>query len=532
MHTFQTNSLAAIGQLLQLTGVAYDEQALKDDLLSHPDYPSLFAVHNTLIKYGVENAPVEVDAEHLNELQQPFLAYMQMPGTGSDFAVVSSIHNGTVSYINSRGKIETIKREEFLSKWKNIAVMVEKVNKQKEQQQQLVYLKKTATGIQYAIVAIVLFVILTLTTTLLAATPLLYAPWLLLKMAGLVVTTLLLVYEVDKQNETVKQFCNATKTVNCDAVLQSSGAKIGPFSWSEVGFAYFAGTLLYLLLSSSSADAYFPLAILSLLAFPYTVYSVYYQYKIVKQWCKLCLAVQGIIVLEATLIISAWLSRILSLSANSSWQMPVLLITLLPLPLMAWQLLKPVLRKGTQTDSYKYAYQRLLNDSEVFRAMLMRQKAAPAGYEACSLLIGNPAAKNEIIKVCNPFCGPCAKAHPILEEILYTNPNVKLRIMFNGNNDAANRGGAVAKHFISLYLSKGQLAVKQAMHYWYGSKEKNIEDLKERYSVEEHIDSAAIKEAMNRWQKEAEVTVTPTIYVSGFRLPTTYKTTDLKNVLT
>jgi len=36
------------------------------------------------------------------------------------------------------------------------------------------------------------------------------------------------------------------------------------------------------------------------------------------------------------------------------------------------------------------------------------------------LIIGNEDAQNEIIKVCNPYCEPCSKAHPILDEIIHT----------------------------------------------------------------------------------------------------------------
>ncbi|HEY2722735.1 MAG TPA: hypothetical protein VGI82_13465 [Chitinophagaceae bacterium] len=36
---------------------------------------------------------------------------------------------------------------------------------------------------------------------------------------------------------------------------------------------------------------------LNIFALPYTLFSVYYQWKVAKQWCILCLAVQGLLLL-------------------------------------------------------------------------------------------------------------------------------------------------------------------------------------------------------------------------------------------
>lgn len=135
MRALHTNSLAATGQLLKLSGIVYSPESLKDDLLGHPDYPSLFAVHDVLNQYGVQNAPVEVVAESLDEVPQPFLAYMNLPITGNDFAVVNKVQNGSITYTNSKGRAETLTRKDFLDRWKNVAVMVEGVNKNAPTQQ-------------------------------------------------------------------------------------------------------------------------------------------------------------------------------------------------------------------------------------------------------------------------------------------------------------------------------------------------------------------------------------------------------------
>ncbi len=119
---------------------------------------------------------------------------------------------------------------------------------------------------------------------------------LLIKLAGIAATTLLLIYEIDKSNAFVKSICTAGKQTNCAAVLQSKASKILGMSWSEAGFFYFASTFLFLLFPGISFMAKICLlSIANCLAAPYILFSVYYQWKVVKQWCPLCLTVQAVL---------------------------------------------------------------------------------------------------------------------------------------------------------------------------------------------------------------------------------------------
>ncbi len=139
---------------------------------------------------------------------------------------------------------------------------------------------------------------------------------LLIKMLGLAVTILLLVYEIDKSNAFVKSICTAGRQSNCGAVLQSKASKIIGMSWSEAGFFYFASTFLFLLFPSATfVNKIFVLSIANCLAAPYILFSVYYQWKVVKQWCPLCLSVQAVLAMELI-----W-------SIINFWQYPFLILT-------------------------------------------------------------------------------------------------------------------------------------------------------------------------------------------------------------
>src|SRR5690606_12931802 len=126
-----------------------------------------------------------------------------------------------------------------------------------------------------------------------------------LMLIGASVGGLLLLYEIDKHNPIIKQVCSGGNAkAGCHAVLDSAGGKFLGVSWSLVGFTYFLGGTLLMLFATPDRNAYFPLlSLLSLAALPYVVYSLFYQWKVVKQWCRLCLATQAILVVQAGLVL-------------------------------------------------------------------------------------------------------------------------------------------------------------------------------------------------------------------------------------
>ena len=89
---------------------------------------------------------------------------------------------------------------------------------------------------------------------------------------------------------------------DCNNILESDAAKIGGvLSWSEVGLGYFISNIT-LLICYPSLISY--LSIINICALPYTLWSVWYQYKIAKQWCVLCLLVQLLLWVLFTINIS------------------------------------------------------------------------------------------------------------------------------------------------------------------------------------------------------------------------------------
>ena len=111
------NSTNVTKEILTLLNVRYTNHYVKDTLLSHPDYPSLLAISDTLNTYGVNTLAVKVDAEKLKELPTPCIAQVTVQGRPS-FCVLKefSKDNKTV-YTHVEHKTTTHTIADFLKMW-------------------------------------------------------------------------------------------------------------------------------------------------------------------------------------------------------------------------------------------------------------------------------------------------------------------------------------------------------------------------------------------------------------------------------
>lgn len=139
------------------------------------------------------------------------------------------------------------------------------------------------------------------------------------------------------------------------------------------------------------------------------------------------------------------------------------------------------------------------------------------------------------MKVCNPYCGPCDKAHPILEDLIRHNQNVKLKIIYISRNNEFDKGRFIVKHLAALATNHCPEEMQHILDDWYAnpSINKNYDTFAIKYPVDEKIlDNQSLKIAeMSEWCSLGQITHTPTIFIDGYRLPENYEMTELKFIL-
>ena len=137
-----------------------------------------------------------------------------------------------------------------------------------------------------------------------------------------------------------------------------------------------------------------------------------------------------------------------------------------------------------------------------------------------------------IVKVCNPNCGPCSRAHPELENLL-DNYDIQVRIIFNSQNKEADHTANAARHLMAIAQRGDHELTKRALDHWYGSERKNYEEFAALYPLRnEDLRAQDHKlEAMYGWVNAGDIRYTPTFFINGRKLPSHYKLQELKNIL-
>lgn len=523
----QQNSIAVTQQLLQSLSINFTKHKVEDSLLQNPDYPSIAAVHDVLQEYKVDNMVLQVDKEKLKEIPVPFIAHLR--GKINGFITVTKVSDNSIYYTaaQSFSRIKTMSRLDFEKDWSGVSLLAEKTEQSGEKDFETNLKKERVLQwrMPFLISATVLLLVLFISSVVDFTVG--FALLTLLKLAGVIITGLLLWYEIDKTNPFLQKVCSGSKATNCNAILQSKAAKLfGVLSWSEIGFFYFAGGLLAVTLTKEGPAQL--LAWLNLLALPYTLFSIYYQWRIAKQWCPLCLAVQALLLTEAVLFLNTGMHQ----SLPTAFTAYSIFTACFLAPVILWFFLKPYLLKAKEGMEYKNRFFRMKKDPRIFEALLAKQKKVTVSAEGLGIILGNPNAANTIIKVCNPYCGPCSKAHPEIHELLHANDDLKVQILFTATAEESDPGSKPVKHMLAIAEKQNSELTEKALDDWYLPEDKYYEVFAAKYPMNGELkkQDQKIKE-MNEWCDEMKILVTPTFFLNGYQLPESYTVNDIKYFL-
>jgi uncharacterized membrane protein len=537
IQSVRTSLSTVAAHYIRLLKVKVTESSIKRSVEENPHYPSLLSLTETFDHYRISNKTFSILPENLDNLEPPFIAFINIPDIENDFVLVTKIDGSTISYLHKSGKTQVVSKNEFLSKYLNIVWIAEPDEQSGENDyyQNLRREHKIRNSKILWIAGVILLMSFAFAINFTAVAALSFTGIMLLKFTGLTLTIFLLIYENDKSNAFVKSICTAKKQLNCDAVLNSKASKIMGLSWSEIGFFYFCTTTLWLLFPLINLnEKIIWIALSNAIASPYILFSVYYQWRIAKQWCILCLSVQGILFLELCWsYINFWsVDRpgIGDYIVHGPYGIMLIPFLILSGVALAWIGFKTILRKAKNADSYRTAYKRLHYNQDIFQGILLREPQAPDGWQHLGIDLGDANASNVITKVCDPYCTPCAKAHPFLEEIINRNEDFKLKIIFTASNDTDDKSAPIVKHLLSIAAEGDMEKTKKALNEWYLSKNKDFNSFAEKYKVIQNDKAVNEIAAMRNWCDKADITFTPTIFLNGYLMPEDYNPEELKNI--
>jgi len=532
----------SVMHLVKLTGVKITRSTLQKELTEHPDYPSLLAIMDVLKNYGIDNVAVRIAINDWgDELSCPFLAHVKGKELNHRiFVVVRKLSKGSIEiYSPETKKIEILSWDNFQQMYKGVILAIDPSGNAGEKEYRRNSIKELQNSMiqSFAFLALPVVTVISCTLTLInqdLSNRLSLIIFMLLTLAGYIVSVLLLWHEIDEYNPVLKQICHSGKKVNCSAILNSSAAKLFGISWSSIGFTYFTGMLLLLIISGFNYPAIVTLlSVINMAAIVYVFFSIYYQWLVAKQWCILCLAVQSILILQLATNISGHFYKMIGFSnIHASDYLSVVAIFLFVLVLIL--VLIPALQKAKSNRLKTMELQRIKHNPQIFDALLSKNKQIELPVDSLTIRKGNPNGKFKLLKVCNPYCDPCAKAHPILEELLENNDELELKIIFTATEYENDRKREPVMHFLAIAQSYHSELTKRSLDDWYLAPEKNYKLFAEKYPVEKEMLASQFEKIklMHEWCDAVEVSATPTFFINGHKLPEMYSVSDLKYFFT
>jgi thiol-disulfide isomerase/thioredoxin/uncharacterized membrane protein len=485
---------------------------LKIRLESHPDYPSILAIQDTLSELGIKSMAYESDKHNLKKKVGPFLLHFNK-------------YDGEILFFADIESAES-KVKDFDKYWSGVAMIVEGIilTKNKENDQEF----KSENRNNIFAIAIVLCIIFLLFGSEVLKKSLPGILLLITNIAGLYLSWLIVQKELGFQNIISDKICSIAKQSRCEAVLFSKSAKLFSWlTWGDIGIVYFTTSLFYIVQIDEGATYFQFYYLLSLIGLMFPLYSLYYQGKIVKQWCMLCIGVLLILSLNA-LIGFIFLQKSI-VSVNNFLYSFCLYAFITTTLFFFWQLLKFVIRKNDSSLSDRISFASLKRNPNIFNAILEKQELNNRNLPELNepIFFGRVDAAVQITIACNPYCLPCAKAHEAVEKLYEKYPNdfsVAVRFTLNNNNDADKKVIAVKE----ILKASKDIGAYRAIKDWYSVI--NMEKFRELHCVND-IDVTSDIEKHILWSKNVDIKGTPTIFINGRQLPDIYSWKELVEIL-
>jgi len=519
------NTIAVLHRLIAELQIPLTLRTLKEDLQKHSDSNSLLAVSEVLDYWHISNAAYNLTFDSLLQagIDQPFIAYV----APHEFLLVNKFDSADIVVYNKRKEIHKLSIEEFKRIYLGSILVAEKDDTSGDPD----YVRKHRKDMvnKTRIPAVLGTSLLLLLMWFFSLTPSLSAfDWqvgllIVINGAGTSITALLLTQSIDAKNPLIRKLCGEDRNKSCNAILSSKAAMFSQeISWSEIGFFYFLGTWVGLLFNNQNLSLLSMFAVLNVLSLPYTLYSIFYQWRVAKQWCKLCCVVQLLLWLNFLAFRPFLLSDIKTPSFHD-W---LIFATCIAIPILAWVVLKPYLILSREVDTLKVQLRGYKYNKKIFSHFLNEQPQYVLPEEDNTIVIGNRAAEKTITIVSNPYCQPCEIAHKELEW-LEARDDVKLQLIFSTKSET-DRNAKIALHLLAMKEQRNDVSLKKAIDDWYHQKEKNYDTWAKVHPNDSNYSNVDALAKQRDWCKFAGITGTPTLFLNGRRLPQNYHPGDLK----
>lgn len=487
---------------LKCRGVKMSLSYLHTLLLTHPDFPTLMSFVDTLEGLGIDCYAAKFEKDNFNEIDYPFLAVT--PERANIFKIIYTEEQ----LLNNHKNI--------LQAWNGMALFVEDGAVVKDiDYKESNFIEKRLTAFTWGYLILLSVLLLVFLGSKINNSE--YILFLTVSLIGLGLSLIIIQHKNTADNSIFNAICNAPKSINCNLVLSSGLSSIKKVPLADLSLVYFLVVIFYTFLSG--ANVVLVLAPVFCAAI-FTLVLLGYQKLVIKTWCRICLAITGVIWVQ---VITLTLFFVNQPDKDKIGLDAILLFLFSILISSSYFFMKPYLMATEKLKEDKINLLKWKRDPLFFFLLLKQQTKIDYQNDIrTDIFFGNRNSAIQLIVILKPFCTLCAASIKAIYKLYNSSAiemGITVRFAINPTRLDDRRSVAVL-HIINEYnKNKDEWLLVE----WF--KEMNLKKWEAKYK----FSPTAIKEeSINRY---ATFIDTPVIFINGYKLPAQYDISDLKLLL-
>lgn len=521
-----------LNNLLQSLSIKVTETTLKQIIDEKDIYNgSIIGISEMLLDLEIESKIFRVKYSDLLDLEYPILAHMEQEVPY--YIVITGCTDEKLTYFDSSNGYITESAKDFCKKWTGvILVPITSINSGDPELQEKIKKESISRRLKilfFSIIALYVVFIVFRTSLIFKTHYIIWTPFIIVQLLGTIFSLLIVRIEFGESNLLIRKIC---RNFDCEKVLLSNGSKI--FSWlsmGDIGVIYFSGGLL--LLSTHTSEIYTSLKILwmlNVITLPYTIYSIFYQYKIVNAYCPFCL----------TIIVLIWFEFISGLYAGfriSFVELPLILDFLINylIIIIIWIGFRNFYSKALKGDRYEKTISRIKKDKEFFYAILATRTPVPEFFQNNEISIGEKTAPHTLIAVITPNCNSCFQLYSDIKSYTQEFPN-RLRIIFRfkGIDSVKSDMNKIIDWILTFHILGDTSRALDIYESWIDMKFNGIKKWEEKNLLTDKtiiFQATQIRLDYSNWFNLIDIPGVPVLILDNKIIPIYYDFNDLKYLL-
>lgn len=481
-----------------------------DDLFqSHPNYPSLYAITDTLNLLSIENITVRIPKEQIEELPKDFLAVCN-----NQLVLVKKTPEKISIEKDNLSKTE-LSHTNFLEAWNGIILAIEPNTKILTTQ------KKSLSWLLFTLP----FIALISLSIYFNKYDLNSFSTILISTIGIIASIFILQEKFGVKNEIASKFCNINPSVSCNSVLTSNNSKINEYlNFTDLPLLFFATNFIAVILQPKEASIIF--GIISTLSIPVLLYSIWLQKFQLKKWCILCLFVSVLIFASSGIFLYINYANISGWTFNIN---PTYFLFAAIIIISIWLFVKPILESKFKLQNSNNELSKFKRQFSLFQFLSQEIEEYDDFNKLKGITFGNKNANTQLTLILSPSCGHCHKAFEDAYTLFQKFPEKTfVNILFNINpNNNDNPYKTVVENLLALNEQNPKNA-HEAIIDWHIN-QIDLENWKRKWTVETpHMLVNQQVQNQYYWCTKNEFNYTPVKIINDNLFPEGYEISDLR----